>query len=152
MAKVKVTITLDDKLFEGFKRVLPDYISISGFLDSVIREYMAGYYKRDWSVPDMFDVLQGKRTVSYLQRIHDMGLDELPQDFIDNVLAQDEQEEQLLEELAIDQVEREYAMNYLPNVTKGELTKSTSVSEPEKALSKGLKKATVKKKKGAKHG
>lgn len=148
MAKVKVTITLDDKLFEGFKKVLPDYISISGFLDSIIREYMAGYYKRDWSVIDMFDVLQGKRTVGYLQRIHDMGLDELPQHFIDNVLAQDEQEEQLLEDMQIEQAKKEYIMSY-GRTLPVPVSDIANAPDPEGAINKRPKKPTVKKKKGA---
>lgn len=130
VAKIKVTITLDEKVFEGFKKAIPEYISISGFLDSVIREYMAGYYKFDWSVGDMFDVLKGKVTVSRLQKIHELGLDGEPGYIIDTALAQDEEKERL-EQLYGNQ----------------EIRKETA--KKKEVVTKVAKTSTLKKKKGA---
>lgn len=96
--KVRVNISVDEKLFKDFQRVLPNYISVSGVLEALVREYMAGYYKFDWSIDEMFDVLRGKTAVTYLQRVHELGVKDFPQDIKDSAVADKMYEESLQEE------------------------------------------------------
>lgn len=72
--KTKVTITVDKELFEAFKFVLPDYMSVSGVIESFIKEFMIGHYKRGWTVGEMIDVLRGRATVEYLQKVRELGV------------------------------------------------------------------------------
>lgn len=96
--KTRITITMDEKVFEDFKKVLPSYITVSGVIDSLVREYMAGYYKFDWSIDEMFDVLRGKTTATYLQKVHELGIKDFPPYMIDSALAEHAEEERLQEE------------------------------------------------------
>jgi len=84
--KIKITVTIDDVLFNSFKSVLPDYVSVSGVFETLVKEYMAGYYRCEWSVGEMVDVLRGKTTVSYLQGVYDHGLRGKPADEIKELL------------------------------------------------------------------
>jgi len=88
--KERVTVTIDKDLFDSFKKVLPDYISISGVFETLVKEYMAGYYRCAWSISEMIDVLRGKMTADYLQRVYDLGLKGLPQREIDETLSDEE--------------------------------------------------------------
>ncbi len=102
--KFRVTITMDEKVFKDFQRVLPSYSSVSGVIDLFIREYMAGYYKFDWSIGEMFDVLRGKTTVTYLQKVHELSLKGAPDYIIGSALAEHVYMEELEESAAVDSV------------------------------------------------
>ena len=84
--KVKVTITIDESLFNSFREALPDYVSVSGILETFTKEYMSGLYRCGWSLSEMIDVLRGKTTVDYLQRVHDFNLRGRPADEIASIL------------------------------------------------------------------
>jgi hypothetical protein len=91
--KMKVTITIDEPLFNSFKEALPDYVSVSGILETFIKEYMAGLYRCEWSLSEMIDVLRGKTTADYLQRVHDFNLRGRPADEIAFILDAERMEE-----------------------------------------------------------
>lgn len=93
--KIKITVTIDGELFETFKKALPEYITVSGLIETWIKEYMAGYYRYQWSVGEMIEVIRGRMSVDYLQRINDLGLRGLPQGEIDEKLHDENTIEQI---------------------------------------------------------
>lgn len=70
MGKIRLNITIDEKVVEDFKAIVPDYISLSGVLEAFIREYVAGYHKFDWSLDEVLEVLKGETSVAHLKRVH----------------------------------------------------------------------------------
>ena len=70
MGKIRLNITIDEKVVEDFKAIVPDYISISGAIEAFIREYVDGYHKFDWSLEEMLDVLKGETSVKHLKNVY----------------------------------------------------------------------------------
>lgn len=112
--KVKVTVTIDEALFNSFRSELPNYVSVSGILETFIKEYMSGLYRCEWSLSEMIDVLRGKTTVDYLQRVHDFNLRGRPADEIASILN--------LEKMAAFD-------NPFPKATKEEVSKGKAKSK-----------------------
>jgi len=73
-AKTKITITVDKELFEAFKFVLPEYMTVSGVIETLIKEFMIGHYKQGWSLGEMVDVLRGRTTLEGLEKATELGL------------------------------------------------------------------------------
>lgn len=71
--KTRVTITVDKELFEAFRYVLPEYVSVSGVMETFIKEFMIGHYKHGWTVGEMVDVMRGKTTVERIARERQAG-------------------------------------------------------------------------------
>jgi len=72
--KTKITITVDREIFEAFRFALPDYVSVSGVIETCIKEFLVGHYKFGWTVGEMVDVMRGRVLVGDIERAIEMGL------------------------------------------------------------------------------
>jgi len=72
--KTKITITVDKEIFEAFKFAQPDYVSVSGVIETFIKEFLVGHYRYNWTVAEMVDVLRGRVLVEDIEKARELGL------------------------------------------------------------------------------
>ncbi len=108
MGKIRLNITIDEKVVEDFKAIVPDYISLSGVLEAFIREYVVGYHKFNWSLDEVLEVLKGETSVAHLKRVyanyHEDGSYELVEE------SEEEEEKSKQEIERVHALEKKYRM------------------------------------------
>lgn len=135
MGKIRLNITIDEKLVEDLKAVVPDYISLSGFIEAFFKEYLEGYHKFDWSLDEMLEVLKGETSVSHLKRVHKIELEDGSCEFVEESKEEEEKSRQ--------QIAKAHALE----------KKHRETNRPEEVFLKSKTKVIKGlKKKGAKHG
>lgn len=76
MGKIRLNITIEEKIVEDLKAIVPDYISLSGVIEAFFKEFIEGYHKFDWSLDEMMEVLKGETSIVHLKRVHKIELED----------------------------------------------------------------------------
>ncbi len=85
--KTKITITVDKEIFEAFRFAMPDYVSVSGVIETFIKEFLVGHYRYNWTVAEMVEVLRGRVGVGDIRKAGELGLRGAPDTLDDDRAA-----------------------------------------------------------------